>query len=156
MVGRIAFCVTMLFLARTDPRVRIWPIWTFIVVQIVFNVATVAFFYGQCGTHLEALIHSDYEQLALYCIDPKYQTDFGYATGSINCLTDAFLALVPALLIQHTTQSLKKKIGLGFLLCLSVLALAAAVVKTYEAKALSEVSDYTCASSSQQVVIHPD
>jgi len=30
MVGRVAFCITMLYLTRTDPRVRTWPIWAFI------------------------------------------------------------------------------------------------------------------------------
>jgi len=47
------------------------------------------------------------------------QTDYGYFQGSFNTVTDAFLTLMPAVLIQHTSRSLKTKIGLAFLLCLS-------------------------------------
>ncbi|KAK5162881.1 uncharacterized protein LTR77_011138 [Saxophila tyrrhenica] len=143
MAGRIAFCVTMLFLTRTDGRVPSWPILVFIACQLVFNIAAVIFFLSQCGSHLSALIESNYDELALYCLDPRYQTDFGYFVGAFNCLTDAFLTVLPATLISHTRLSFRKKIGLALLLCLSILALAAAVVKTYEAKALSEISDYT-------------
>ncbi len=87
---------------------------------------------------------ANYELIPLYCLDPKYQTDFGYFAGSFNCLTDAFLTILPAILIKHTRLSVKKKIGLAFLLCLSILALCAAIVKTFEAKWLSQVTDYTC------------
>ena len=40
----------------------------------------------------------------------------------------------------------KEKDRSGCLLCLSVLALVAAIIKTYAMKALSQVSDYTCRS----------
>ena len=49
------------------------------------------------------------------------QTDYGYFQGSFNTVTDAFLTLMPAVLIQHTSRSLKTKIGLAFLLCLSAM-----------------------------------
>ena len=148
MAGRIAFCVTMLYLSGTDPRVKKWPIWTFIVLQLIVNVGTVIVFYAQCGTHLDVFWNPSKEALSQkYCWAAEYQTDFGYFQGSFNTLTDAFLTALPAILIEHTSLSLKKKIGLAFLLCLSILALAASIVKTYEAKALSEVIDFTCAST---------
>jgi len=43
------------------------------------------------------------------------------ALGSFNTVTDAFLTLIPAILIEHTRLSFKHKVGLACLLCLSVL-----------------------------------
>jgi len=89
------------------------------------------------------------------------QTDYSYFQGSFNTMTDAFLTLMPAVLIQHTSRSPKTKIGLAFLLCLSAMyenqkpplsqtmlishssAMIASIVKTYYSKALSEPLDYT-------------
>jgi hypothetical protein len=36
-------------------------------------------------------------------------------------MTDVFLTILPGVLIEHTRLSLKNKIGLAFLLCLSIL-----------------------------------
>lgn len=78
------------------------------------------------------------------CLDLQVQTDFGYFAGSFNVLTDAFLTLLPAVLIVHARLTTRKKFTLALMLCLSVLALVAAIVKTYEAKLLSSVVDYSC------------
>ncbi|KAK3686623.1 hypothetical protein LTR37_019645 [Vermiconidia calcicola] len=144
MAARIGFCVTMLFLTATDPRVKKWPIWVFITLQALFNIASVIAFYAQCGTHLSVYwTPSEALTLQKYCWDPTIQTKLGYFVGAFNCLTDAFLTILPAVLIEHTRLSLKKKLGLAFLLCLSVVALVASIVKTYEAVALSSLIDYT-------------
>lgn len=147
MAGRVAFCVTMLFLTRTDQWVTRWPIWVFIAGQILLNASSVVFFYSQCGTHLHSMMTADFIAMASYCLNPVYQTDYGYFVGAFNCLTDVFLTVLPLILIQRTRMSFKRQAGLALLLCLSVLALVAAIVKTYEAKALSEVTDYTCVLS---------
>ena len=145
MVGRISFCVTLLFLAGTDSRVKKWPIWSFIVIQVLVNLASVVAFYGQCGTKLDIYwTPSKTAMMSTHCWDPRIQTELGYFAGSVNCVTDAFLTVLPAVLIEHTKLSLKKKVGLACLLCLSVLALVASIVKTYAVKALSQVTDYTC------------
>jgi hypothetical protein len=148
MTGRISFCVTLLFLAGTDSSVKKWPIWSFIVIQILVNVACVVAFYTQCGTDLDIYwTPSKASAWPKHCWDPSIQTKLGYFAGSVNCVTDAFLTVLPAVLIEHTKLSLKKKFGLACLLCLSVLALVASIVKTYAVKALSQVSDYTCMCS---------
>lgn len=148
MAGRIAFCITMLYIAGTDSRVHKWAKHTtvvFVVLQVVVNLLAFIIFYAQCGTHLSIFWNLSKQALTpKYCMDIKIQTDLGYFQGAVNCVTDAYLTLLPAILIDHTKLSLKKKTGLGFLLCLSILALTAAIVKTYEAKALSEISDYSC------------
>lgn len=116
-----------------------------IVLQVVTNILAFTVFYAQCGTHLYALWHPEvFLRHPEYCLDFRIQTDLGYFQGAFNCLTDAYVTALPAILIEHSRLSVKKKIGLAFLLCLSVVALAAAIGKTYEAKALSEVADYSC------------
>jgi len=35
MAGRIAFCITVLWISGTDPRVKRWPIWVFIAGQLI-------------------------------------------------------------------------------------------------------------------------
>ncbi|KAK3673982.1 hypothetical protein LTR78_006184 [Recurvomyces mirabilis] len=144
MAGRMAFCVTLLYLAGTDPRVKKWPIWIFFAGQLLVNVAVLLAFYTQCGSHLSIFwTPTQVEQFATHCVNPKIQTDLGYFQGSFNTLTDAFLTALPAVLIEHTRLSLKSKIGLACLLCLSILAMIASIVKTYEARALHEILDYT-------------
>lgn len=145
MVARVSFCVTLLYLAGTDTNVKKWPIWIFIVVQLVSNIASVIAFYAQCGSNLDIYwTPSKIAMMKTACWNPAVQTKLGYFAGSINCVTDAFLTVLPAVLIEHTKLSWKRKIGLACLMCLSAIALVASIVKTYAVKALSQVSDYTC------------
>lgn len=117
----------------------------FIILQLVINMLAFIVFYAQCGDRLSVLWHPmEMVQHPEYCMDVSVQTDLGYFQGAFNCLTDAYLTFLPGLLIEHTKLSIKKKIGLACLLCLSIVALSAAIGKTYEAKALSEVADYSC------------
>lgn len=144
MFGRISFCCTVLFLTRTDPRMPTWPIHASIALQVLVNCLGVILFYVQCGRNLDTFWtitkQINYEE---YCWDPEVQTKYQYVMGSFNTVTDFFLAVLPAILIEHTRLSRKSKIGLAFLLCLSILAMAASIVKTYEAKVLSQVTDYS-------------
>lgn len=122
MVGRIGFCITMLYLTGTDPQVKQWPLRMFMALQLIVNVSALAFFYSQCGTQLDTLW--DPKKEAMYfsvCLNADYQTDYGYATGAFNTLTDAFLTALPAVLIKHTRMAPTTKLGLAFLLCLSIL-----------------------------------
>lgn len=124
MLGRIAFCVTLLFLSGTDPRVKKYPIWIFMFFQVAINVTAIVVFYTQCGTHLNllwTLTKAAREKYVEVCENPYTQTDYGYFQGSFNTLTDAFLTALPAVLIEHTRLSVRAKIALSFLLCLSVL-----------------------------------
>jgi len=146
MFGRMSFLVSLLYLTGTDARVSRWPIWAFIALQFIINVVTIIVFFTQCGNQLEILWSEDLGNLAKFltvCKDPIIQTDLGYFQGAFNTLTDAFLTIMPAVLIKHTMLSVRAKIGLYALLCLSILALVASIVKTYEARVLHKVLDYT-------------
>lgn len=142
--GRIAVLITMLFLTGTDPRTSKWPVLAFIALQSIVNSATIILFYTQCGTELDVFWSSQPALIFERCLDLRIQTDFGYFAGSFNVLTDAYLTLLPAILITHSRLTKRQKITLALMLCLSVLALVAAIVKTYEAKLLSSIIDYSC------------
>ncbi|KAI6860340.1 hypothetical protein KC323_g6255 [Hortaea werneckii] len=143
-LARISICFSMMFLVDTDARVKRWPLWAVIAGQVLVNVAGVTLFYAQCGNNLSmiwSLAH--FYEFFDVCLDPIAQRDYNYFLGSFNCVVDAFLAILPAILIRHTSLSRRSKIGVGCLLCLTCLAMVAAVVKTYEAKQLNAVGDYT-------------
>ncbi|KAG9772668.1 hypothetical protein KCU95_g14982, partial [Aureobasidium melanogenum] len=38
MLGRLSFCAFLLCVANTDPRTKKWPIWMFIILQLIVNV----------------------------------------------------------------------------------------------------------------------
>lgn len=122
MAGRVSFLVTMLFLAKTDAKVKRWPIWLFIFLQLAVNLIVLVIFYSQCGRELDVLwTASKQAEWATKCWPVRIQTDLGYFQGSINVATDLYLTILPAVLIEHTRLSRKSKIGLVLLLCLSVM-----------------------------------
>ena len=124
MFGRMSFLVSLLYLTGTDVRVSRWPIWAFIALQFIINVVAIIVFFTQCGNQLDILWSEDLGNLAKFltvCEDPMIQTDLGYFQGAFNTLTDAFLTIMPAILIKHTMLSARAKVGLYALLCLSVL-----------------------------------
>ncbi|KAI7481989.1 hypothetical protein KC351_g6053 [Hortaea werneckii] len=143
-LARISICFSMMFLVDTDARVKRWPLWAVIAGQVLVNVAGVTLFYAQCGNKLSmiwSLAH--FYEFFDVCLDPIAQRDYNYFLGSFNCVVDAFLAILPAILVKNTSLSRRSKIGVGCLLCLTCLAMVAAVVKTYEAKQLNAIGDYT-------------
>ncbi|KAI9695654.1 MAG: hypothetical protein M1820_008501 [Bogoriella megaspora] len=144
LAGRLGFMVFLLFVAGTDPLIKKWWLYVFMSLQLVINVVAVIVAYAWCGNELYILWNPKKQDLFNEkCFNPVIQTNYGYFQGSFNTLTDLFLTILPALIVWHTKLSFNAKIATGCLLCLSILAMVASIVKTYEAKALSEVFDYT-------------
>jgi hypothetical protein len=52
-LGRISFLYTLLFLAKTDARVKTWSIYMFIMGQVLINVTGIVVFYAQCGRNID-------------------------------------------------------------------------------------------------------
>ncbi|KXS99635.1 hypothetical protein AC578_9906 [Pseudocercospora eumusae] len=121
---------------------------------VIVNVVGLVVFFVQCGTNLDTFWTFEKQfKYDEYCWNPDIQTDFQYGMGAFNTATDAFLSILPAILVEHTLLSRKNKIGLALLLCLSIFAMGASIVKTYEAKVLSEVTDYTYSLSTYVVAM---
>ncbi|OQO07149.1 hypothetical protein B0A48_07717 [Cryoendolithus antarcticus] len=144
MFGRISFCITLLYLTATDARMRAWPTIVIIGLQVLINAIAVGLVFGQCGNEID-ILWTPGKQLLYYqkCWVATIQTKYGYFQGSFNTATDLYLTVVPALLIAHSRLSKKAKAELALFLCLSSLAMIASAVKTYEAKLLSALLDYT-------------
>lgn len=138
MFGRLSFSCTLLYLIDTDARIKSWPVYASIFMQAAINIIGVIVFYSQCGSEVDAFWTLE-KQLRFdeICWNPRIQTDYGYFMGSWNTVTDVYLAVLPAILIHHTTMSLKRKVGVAALLCLSFLAMASSIVKTYEVSAFA-------------------
>ncbi|KAG8630119.1 hypothetical protein KVT40_001738 [Elsinoe batatas] len=144
MAGRLSFCFFLLWVTGENPRVKRWPIYFFMVLQVVVNVASVAVMYSQCGKDLDILWTLwRIQEVPTKCWDPRIQTWWGYVSGSLNGLTDLFLTVLPAVVVSFSKLTWRSRIGLMALLCLSFLAMVASIKKTIESKVLSEWVDYT-------------
>ncbi|KAI4718498.1 hypothetical protein E4T48_05334 [Aureobasidium sp. EXF-10727] len=143
MFGRLSFCAFLLCVAKTDPLTKKWPIWTFIVLQIIVNVMACILLLSTCGTHLEDMFLLHLGNYFNYCLKIDIQTNYAYFAGAFNTLTDLFLTVQPAILIMHTKLATSNKVGVASLLCLSIIAMIAAIVRTVAAHTLSDVGDYT-------------
>ncbi|KAF4547772.1 Hypothetical protein D9617_36g063100 [Elsinoe fawcettii] len=144
MAGRISFCFFLLWVTGENPRIKRWPIYFFMVLQVIVNVASVVVMYAQCGKELDILwTLSRIQEVPTSCWDPRIQTWWGYVSGSLNSLTDLFLTVLPAIVVSFSRLTWRSRIGLMALLCLSFLAMVASIKKTIESRVLSEWADYT-------------
>ena len=101
MAGRMAFCVTILFVTGTDPRMKKWPIWMFFILQLVVNISALLTFYTQYALPCPSLrndvltYHSDAAVRSASCgIQSAWQSTTPPArtvctiTAAVCCLPD--------------------------------------------------------------------
>lgn len=120
--GRLSFIVFMFWVSGTDPMIKKWPIRALIISQVLVNAASLVVAYGQCGNHLYLLwTPTEAMNIPKYCWDVRVQADYNYFAGSFNSATDLFLSLLPAFVVWRTKMTNNSKVGLSFLLCLSIL-----------------------------------
>jgi hypothetical protein len=81
LCGRLSFCAFLLCVAKTDPRTKKWPIWTFVVLQIIVNVLASVLLLSTCGTHLEDMFLLHLGNYFNYCLDISVQTNYAYFAG---------------------------------------------------------------------------
>lgn len=143
LFGRLSFCLFLLSLIWHSRRIPRWPLYVVMVTQVIVNVTSAILIYAQCGTHLSALWTFNVPEVVAHCWNFKIQTDWGYLAGSINSTTDLFLTIFPAVIVSFSSLTIKSRLGLICLLCLSFLAMIASIIKTIEAKMLSQFTDYT-------------
>lgn len=139
MAGRLSFCFFLLWVIGENPRVKRWPIYSAMVIQVVVNIASIVVMYAQCGTDLNILwdlLRAG--EVSTRCWDPRIQTWWGYFSGcmlpnrnrvtrgtdsilAINSATDLFLTVLPAVVVSFSKLTWRSRIGLMALLCLSFL-----------------------------------
>lgn len=124
----------LLWVSGSDPKIKRWPLYVCMAVQVVVNFVQVFLALAQCGTHLSALWDFTIGYYT-FCWNPIIQTYYGYFSGcestqllfviptdtvsAVNTVADLFLTVYPAIIVQHVALTLKSKIGLWLLLCLS-------------------------------------
>jgi len=84
MAGRISFCITLLYLTATDPKMKAcrWATYAFIYLQAIINIVAVIVLYCQCGRNLDVIWTAAKQATYPYvCWDPMIQTKFAYFAG---------------------------------------------------------------------------
>lgn len=91
MFGRLSFCAFLLCVANTDPRTKKWPIWAFIVLQIIVNVLASVLLLSTCGNHLEDMFRLHLGDYFTYCLAVDVQTNYAYFAGGQQYRKRAFV-----------------------------------------------------------------
>lgn len=141
MFGRISFAVTLLNLVGTS-KLKKNLLWAAIVTQVLAGVSTVILIYVQCGTKIAALWDPAVRAHA-NCWSPDVQTFYGFFQSSVNSVTDLFLTIMPTWILWNVQMKIRFKVALAILLGLSIVAMVASIVKTYELKTLGLRNDFT-------------
>lgn len=82
MAGRLSFCFFLLWVIGENPRIKRWPIYSAMVIQVAVNIASIVVMYAQCGTDLNILwdlLRAG--EVSTRCWDPRIQTWWGYFSG---------------------------------------------------------------------------
>ncbi|KAK4546600.1 hypothetical protein LTR36_001817 [Oleoguttula mirabilis] len=139
MCGRLAFCIYMSYIIGRTSRWQLYSLHVVSGLQLTINIVCVVMIYTQCGVHVKALWGGE----IAVCLAASVQTDYGYFQSSFNSLSDLYLTILPAVILRSLQLRTSVKAGIAALLCLSVFAFAASVVKTYEIHILNERGDIT-------------
>ncbi|KAI9757586.1 MAG: hypothetical protein M4579_003398 [Chaenotheca gracillima] len=140
MFARISFSFTLLNLVGSTSKLKRQLIWFFIIAQLAAGVSTVILIYVQCGSHVEALWD---HRVKASCWSPNVQTYYGFFQSTVNSVTDLFLTLLPAWIVSQTQMRKTLKLLVAGLLGMSLFAMVASIVKTYELKNLGARNDFT-------------
>ena len=102
MFGRISFCCTLIFLTKTDSRMKTWPIYCIILLQVIVNVVGVVVFFVQCGTNLDTFWKFE-KQLKYdeYCWNPEFV--FSFMITYIKRLTRTVFRPIISTAWEHST-----------------------------------------------------
>ncbi|KAL9070777.1 MAG: hypothetical protein Q9157_005702 [Trypethelium eluteriae] len=144
MIGRISFTVSLLRIIGPVDRFKKMVLLFLIIFQILVNISTIILIFVQCGKDINAIWDPALIKTAgAKCWSPDIQTYYGFFQSSVNAATDLALTVLPLLVLWSTQLKTAIKVTLGFLLGLSILAMAATVVKTYQLKNISARNDFT-------------
>ncbi|KAM0723670.1 hypothetical protein Q7P37_000658 [Cladosporium fusiforme] len=148
MFGRISVNLyTLALLGKTKPYLR-YSLWVLLFLQTVFNVAIAFTLLGVCGTNMHVIANpnttcykdSPWSHFAQFVggkaiipfpFDPSVRPKLT-PSPAFNAFTDGALTLAPIFLISSLKTTLRAKIAAASLLCLSSLAMIAALWRTIE------------------------
>ncbi|KAI9689137.1 MAG: hypothetical protein M1822_000875 [Bathelium mastoideum] len=143
-IGRISFSVSLLRIIGPVDKIKKYVLYFIIIFQMMINFSTIILIFVQCGKTVDAIWDPSLIKTAgAKCWSPDVQTYYGFFQSSVNAVTDLVLTILPLWVLWNTQLKPAIKATLACLLGLSVLAMAATVVKTYELKNISARKDFT-------------
>lgn len=142
LFGRVSFSVYMLATLTPNAGCKRLVLIVFIVSQLVINTTTVTLISIRCGTDFPAIVEYYFLGEQRSCLASPIHNDVALFTGSFNTFTDAYLTILPSLVIWNLKKMRRStKLGIALMFGLSILACAASAGKTSMIKALSSHSD---------------
>lgn len=135
MFGRISICLLLLNFVVSNLRLK-WFLWFLVITQAVVNILTIVLIYVQCGSHVSALWDPEVDAK---CWSPLVQRNFGFfQCGNVlsilkcqspclltftawNSFTDLAFTVLPTIMLRGIKLPWAKKVGVIFLLSLSVM-----------------------------------
>ncbi|KAH8594902.1 hypothetical protein B0O99DRAFT_623894 [Bisporella sp. PMI_857] len=137
--GRMSFICLMLQLFGTNAWRRA-GLWFLFWQSLVVNALTLILIYVQCEDVQTLWDHAGHPGS---CWSPNVQTYTGFAQGALNSATDLILTILPMAIFWKLQMTIRLKIGLGFLLGLSIFAFVACIIKTVQLQSLGQRGDFT-------------
>lgn len=142
LFGRVSFSVYMLATLTPNAGRKRLVLIVFIVSQLVINITTLTLISIRCGTDFPALVEYYFLGEQRSCLARPIHNDVAIFTGSFNTLTDAYLTVLPSLVIWNLKKMHRNtKIGIALMFGLSILACAASAGKTSMIRDLSSHSN---------------
>ena len=143
MFARVSFGIYLLQLVGPWKLNRS-TLYLVIALQILVNSVSVVLFLSQCGTHVTALWNTQAPG-AEHCLQRKVAADFDYFQGALNTLVDLVLTIIPRSIVIRLQLRPRIKVGLIFLLGLSLLAFVGSIIRTYKLSVVINSQDFTYA-----------
>ncbi|KAH8750714.1 hypothetical protein F5882DRAFT_310137, partial [Hyaloscypha sp. PMI_1271] len=137
--GRMASCLLMLKLFGTKQRLR-QLLWFIFWESLVVNAITLILVFVQCKDVQSLWDPAGHPPV---CWSPKVQEITLTISTALNSATDLALTILPSTIFWTLQINVRLKLGLGFLLSLSIFAFIACIIKTVLLQSLGEREDFT-------------
>ncbi|KAI0594613.1 hypothetical protein F4775DRAFT_426977 [Biscogniauxia sp. FL1348] len=139
--GKIAVGILISRLLGSLSKWRKRFVWGLLILTTIVTILAAIFTFTQC--EVPAALWDPALRPTTYCWDPSVQSNFSIFSGSLNSAIDFILALIPITIIWRLQLSVRKRIGLGFLLGGGVLSGICASIKTQHLVSLAARFDLT-------------
>ena len=119
-----------LFLNRfTTHKLQTWALWALIAASAVVGGGYFIFLLLTC--HPLSFFWELHPGESGYCFTEKIWLHVGYFVASANTLADVAFAVIPVIIVWHTTMSLRTKVGACILLGLGSISCIATAIRIY-------------------------
>lgn len=139
--GKLAVGFLILRLVGSTSKWRKYSLWFLMILTTIISILAAVFTFTQC--QVPAALWNPALRQTTHCWEPAVQSNFSIFSASLNSAIDFILALMPISIIWHLQLSLRKRIGVVFLLGCGVLSGVCAAIKTANLVALAARSDLT-------------